>query len=213
MEYVDWVTEYWHAIEDGTVIVGKMVRAVYKRLAEEIAADDGPWRFDAKKGNAPIIFAAKFLKHSKGSWAGKPFEMELWQKALTCALFGFVDRETGYRRYNECFLCVGRKSGKSTWAAAILLYIMVCEGKGQDVFSLASKYDQASLIFTEAQNMVDQSPLLRSRFRKRRSDLYMPKTKSVFKPLGRNSNGSMDGLNASAAVVDECHALSGTGGR
>lgn len=209
----DWVTEYWRAIEDGTVTVGTMVRTVYKRLAEEIAADTGPWRFDAKLGNAPILWTARYCKHSKGSWAGKPFDMELWQRALTCALFGFVDRETGHRRFNECFLCVGRKSGKSTWAAAILLYVMVCEGDGQDVYSLASKYDQASLIFTEAQNMVEQSPYLKRRMRKRRTDLYMPGTRSVFKPLGRNSNGSMDGLNASAAVVDECHALNGTQGR
>lgn len=60
--------------------------------------------------------------------------------------------------------------------------------------------------------MVEQSPFLRKRMKKRRSDLYMPATRSVFKPLGRNSNGSTDGLNASAAVVDECHALNGTGG-
>lgn len=213
IEPVDWVTAYWRQIEDGTVTVGAMVRTIYKRLAEEIEADAGPWRFDARLGNAPIAWIERFCKHSKGSWAGRPFVMETWQRALTCALFGFVDRETGYRRFTEIFLCVGRKSGKSTWAAAILLYVMVCEGEGQDVYSLASKYDQASLIFTEAQNMVDQSPYLKRRMRKRRTDLYMPATRSVFKPLGRNSNGSMDGLNASAAVVDECHALSGTGGR
>lgn len=209
----DWVTEYHNAIERGEVTVGAMVRTIYKRLADEIAADDGPWRFDAKRGNAPILFASRFCRHSKGAWAGKPFEMELWQKALTCALFGFVDRQTGYRRFNELFLAVGRKSGKSTWAAAILLYVMVCEGKGQDVYSLASKYDQAALIFNEAQAMVDQSPMLRKRMRKRRTDLYMPGTRSTFRPLGRNTNGSMDGLNASAACVDECHALSGTSGR
>lgn len=213
IEARDWVTEYWNAIEDGTVTVGTMVRTVYKRLAEEIAADEGQWRFDARLGNAPILWIERYCKHSKGSWAGRPFKMELWQKALTCALFGFVDRETGFRRYSELFLCVGRKSGKSTWAAAILLYVMVCEGDGQDVYSLASKYDQASIIFTEAQNMVAQSPYLKKRMKKRRSDLYMPGTRSVFKPLGRNTNGSMDGLNASAAVVDECHALSGTNGR
>lgn len=209
----DWVTEYHLAIERGDVTVGVMVRTIYARLAAEIAANEGPWRFDAKKGNAPIFFASRFLRHSKGSWAGKPFEMELWQKALTCALFGFVDRQTGYRRFNELFLAVGRKSGKSTWAAAILLFVMVCEGDGQDVYSLASKYDQASLIFTEAQNMVDQSPFLKRRLKKRRTDLYMPGTRSTFRPLGRNTNGSMDGLNASAAVVDECHALNGTQGR
>lgn len=135
----DWITEYWQAIESGVATVGVMVRTIYKQLAEEIAADTGTWRFDARKGNAPILFARRFCKHSKGSWAGKPFEMELWQKALTCALFGFVDRHTGHRRFNECFLCVGRTSGKSTWAAAILLYVMVCEGEGQDVYSLASK--------------------------------------------------------------------------
>lgn len=213
MEAIDWITAYHEAIEAGEVVVGEKVATIYSRLAEGIANDDQPWRLDAKKGNAPIEFARRFCRHSKGAWASKPFEMELWQKSLTCALFGIVDRETGRRYFTELFLCVGRKSGKSTWAAAILLYVMVCEGDGQDVYSLASKYDQASLIFTEAQNMVEQSPFLRKRMKKRRTDLYMPGTRSIFKPLGRNSNGSMDGLNASAAVVDECHALNGVGGR
>lgn len=209
---VDWVTSYWQAIESGEVVVGSMVRAIYERLAAEIAADEGPWRLDAKRGNAPIVFARRFCRHSKGLWAGRPVEFELWQKALTCALFGFVDRETGHRRFQECFLCCGRRSGKSVWAACILLFITV-SGQGQDVYSIASKRDQAAIIFNQCADIVDQEPALRRRFKKRRSDLYIPSTRSTLKPLGRDSNGGSDGLNASGAVVDECHALSGTTGR
>lgn len=211
MDATDWVSAYWAEIEAGSVVVCKKTRAVYGRLAGEIAADVGRWTFDPARGNRPIGFIEAFCRHSKGDWAGKPVRLETWQKAFVCALFGFIDRETGERRFTEALLCIGRKGGKSTLAACILLYLFVAEGQA-DVFTAATKLDQASLIFEEALHMVEQSPYLRKRIRKRRSDMYIAATRSKFKPLGRNSN-TMDGLNASAICVDELHGLDGANGR
>lgn len=205
------VTAYWQQIESGAVIVCVKTRAIYKRLADEIEADQGRWTFNEAKANRPIAFIERFCRHSKGEWAGKPVRLELWQKAFIAALFGFVDRETGERRFTEALLCQGRKGGKSTTAACILLYLFVAEGQA-DVFTAATKLDQASLIYEEALHMVEQSPYLASRIRKRRTDMYLAATRSKFKPLGRNSN-TMDGLNASAICVDELHGLDGANGR
>ena len=205
------VTAYWQQIERREVAVCRKTRAIYKRLADEIANDTGRWTFDEGKANRPIAFIERFCRHSKGEWAGKPVRLELWQKAFIAALFGFVDRETGERRFTEALLCVARKCGKSTVAACILLYLFVAEGQA-DVFTAATKLDQASLIYEEALHMVEQSPYLASRIRKRRADMYLEATKSKFKPLGRNSN-TMDGLNASAICVDELHGLDGANGR
>lgn len=208
---LDHVTAYWQAIESGEVTVCKKTRAIYGRLAREIETDKGRWTFDVDKSNRPIAFIERFCRHSKGEWAGKPVRLEPWQKAFVAALFGFVDRETGERRYTEALLCIGRKGGKSTLAAGILLYLFVAEGQA-DVFTAATKLDQASLIYEEALHMVEQSPYLASRIRKRRTDMYLAVTRSKFKPLGRNSN-TMDGLNASAICVDELHGLDGSNGR
>ena len=208
MAATDWVTAYWKAIEAGEVTVCKKTRQVYEKLAAEIAAGgSGRWVFDAERGNRPIEFMERFCKHSKGEWAGKPLVLELWQKAFVCALFGFVDRDTRYRRFTEALLCIARKGGKSTLAAGILLYLLVADGEpGGDVYTCATKLDQAALIFEEAQHMVEQSPLLAKRIRKRRSDLYFAAQRAKMRPLGKNSN-TLDGLNGHGICIDELHGI------
>lgn len=203
----DWVSAYWHAIEAGEVTVCQKTRTIYRRLAAEIEEDAGRWTFDAGKGNRAIEFIERFCRHSKGEWAGKPLRLELWQKAFVCALFGFVDRETGIRRFTEAFLCIARKGGKSTLAAGILLYLLVADGEpGAEVYTVATKLDQASLIFEEASHMVEQSPLLAKRIRKRRTDIYLAAARAKMKPLGKNSN-TLDGLNSHGVCIDELHGI------
>ena len=208
----NYVLDYWHAIEAGEVTVGNKVRAIYARLAREVEADSGRWTFDEAKSLKPISFIETFCRHSKGEWAGKPVILELWQKAFIAALFGFVDRETGERRFTEAALFLGRKGGKSTTAAGILLYLYVCEGQA-DVYTASVKLDSAMLIWEEALHMVEQSPFLRKRIRKRRADMYLDATKSKFKALGRNSTASHDGLLAKAICIDELHGLDAVNGR
>lgn len=208
----DWIGEYWSAIESGGVVVCRKTRAIYARLMADIEADQGRWIYDPAKGNRPIDFIERFCRHSKGEWAGQPMRLELWQKAFVCAIFGFVDRETGERRYTEAALIVSRKCGKSTLAAGILLYLFVCEGQA-DVYTASVKLDSAMLIFEEALHMVQQSPFLRKRIRKRRADMWLEATKSKFKALGRNSNASHDGLLAKAVCIDELHGLDAVNGR
>ncbi|ACV21875.1 Phage terminase-like protein, large subunit [Slackia heliotrinireducens] len=203
----DYITEYWHAIESGAVTVCEKTRKAYERLAYEVENGRGRWVFDVEKGNRPIEFMRRFCRHSKGEWAGKPLELELWQKAFVCALFGFVDKDTGERRFNEALLCISRKGGKSTLAAGILLYLLTADGEpGAEVYTVATKLDQAKLIFDEAAHMVEQSPTLAKRIKKRRTDLYFAGQMSKMQPLGKNSN-TLDGLNASAVCIDELHGI------
>lgn len=212
MPATDWVTEYWRAIESGEVTVCKKTRAIYKRLVGEIEADTGRWTFDQGKANRPIDFIERFCRHSKGEWAGRPVRLELWQKAFVAALFGFIDRETGERRFTEAALIVARKAGKSTLAAGILLYLFVAEGQA-DIYTASVKLDSAMLIWEESLHMVQQSPYLRKRIRKRRADMYLEATRSKFKALGRNSTASHDGLLAKAVCIDELHGLDAVNGR
>ncbi|CAB3391637.1 terminase large subunit [Kyrpidia spormannii] len=200
------VLEYWNAIEKGDVVVSKRVHKQYQRLAEEIQ-NPGRYVFDEEKGDRPIRFIETFCKHSKGEWAGKPVRLELFQKAYISALFGFIDRETGLRRYRESLFYVARKNGKTTMLSGIALYMMVADKEGGAmVYSTATKKDQAALIFEETHNMVKQSPDLAAHIRKRKTDLYFPATFSSFKPLGKNSD-TLDGLNAHCVIMDELHGV------
>ena len=128
---------------------------------DEIDNPKGQWVFDQKKALRPIEFVEKFCRQSKGEWIGKPLKLELFQKAYISALFGFVDKDTGFRRYKETMFLCGRKNGKSSMLAAIALYMLTADGEGgAEVYSIATKADQSRIIFNEAVHMVQQSPHL-----------------------------------------------------
>lgn len=205
---MNYVLKYWEAIESGEVVVSRRVRAVYGKLAQEIREADpaSPYYFDEEAGERPILFAERFCKQSQGI-IGAPLVLELFQKAYIQALFGFIERETGFRRYRETMFLVGRKNGKSTLLAAIALYLLTSDFEGAaEIYSVATKRDQAKKVLTEAVNMVRQSPELRAVLRKRRNDLYFPATASTFEALASDSN-TLDGLNSHAVIIDELHAI------
>ena len=205
---MNYVLAYWEAIESGKVVTSRRVRVVYERLAREIRepAADSPYYFDEEAGERPILFAEKFCKQSQGV-IGAPLVLELFQKAYIQALFGFLERETGFRRYRETMFLVGRKNGKSTLLAAIALYLLIADYEGAaEIYSVATKKDQARKVLTEAVNMVKQSPELRAVLKKRRNDLYFPATASTFEALASDSN-TLDGLNSHAVIIDELHAI------
>ena len=203
---MNYITEYYEQIESEIAIVSEKVRKVYERLAYD-TGNQGIYIFDEQKANRPIEFIERFCKHSKGEWSGKPIRLELFQKAFISALFGFVERKTGLRKYKESLFVVARKNGKSTMLAGIALYMLLADHEpGAEVYSCATKRDQAMLVFEEIHNMIKQSEQLQKLVRKRKSDLYCEATMGKIMALGKNYN-SLDGLNASCVIMDELHAV------
>ena len=203
---MNYIKEYLKQIEAGTIPAGKRITKIYKRLVYEID-NPGKYIFDEDKATRPVEFIERFCKHSKGEWAGQPVRLELFQRAFIQALFGFVDKETGLRKYKEALFLVARKNGKSTMLAGIALYMMIADGEaGAEIYSTATKKDQAKIIFDEVTHMVNQSPQLRKHIKKRKSDLYFDKTMSKIQALGKNSD-TLDGLNASCVIMDELHGV------
>jgi phage terminase large subunit-like protein len=205
---VNYVREYWRKIESGEIVTSRRVKAVYGRLMAEMdsPAADSPYYFDEETGERPIIFIERFCKQSQGT-LGAPLRLELFQKAFIQTLFGWLLKETGYRRFRETLFLVGRKNGKSTLLAALALYMLVADYEGAaEIYSVATKKDQARKTLTEAVNMVKQSPELRAIIKKRRNDIYFPATASTFEALASDSN-TLDGLNSHAVIIDELHAI------
>ena len=205
---MNYVREYWRKIESGEIVTSRRVKAVYGRLMAEMdsPAADSPYYFDEETGERPIIFIERFCKQSQGT-LGAPLRLELFQKAFIQTLFGWLLKETGYRRFRETLFLVGRKNGKSTLLAALALYTLVADYEGAaEIYSVATKKDQARKTLTEAVNMVKQSPELRAIIKKRRNDIYFPATASTFEALASDSN-TLDGLNSHAVIIDELHAI------
>ncbi|NFB56750.1 terminase large subunit [Clostridium botulinum] len=206
---MNYIVEYWEGIKTGKYIVSKRVYRQYERLVNDMGEKphNSKYIFDESKANKPIEFIERFCKHSKGEWAGKPVILELFQKAYISALFGFIDKETGLRRYKESMFYVARKNGKTTMLSGIAAYMMIADREGgAEVFSIATKKDQARLLFDETHNMIKQSADLSKHIKKRKSDLYFPLTMSRLQPLGKNSD-TLDGLNAHCVIMDELHSI------
>lgn len=201
------ILEYWQKIESGEEIVSEKVRKVYKKLVADLNNENSPWEYNPKRANHAIEFIENFCKHSKGKMGGKPFLLELWQKALVAALFGFVHKIDGTRKYRELILIIARKNGKSTLASAIGLYMLVADGEsGPEVVSVATKKDQAKITWLESKRMVKKSPVLRKRVKTLVHELISEFNDGSFKPLSSDSN-TLDGLNVHCALIDELHAI------
>lgn len=204
---MNYIERYLSEIRKGRCIVSKRVARIYEKLAGDIRDTDSIYAFDSRKAERPIEFIERFCKHSKGEWAGRPVRLELFQKAYISALFGFVHKSTGYRRFRETLFYVSRKNGKSTMLSGLALYCLIADDEpGAEVYSVASKKDQSRIIFDETLNMVKQSPDLLKVVKKRKSDLYFGLTFSKMQPLGKNSD-TLDGLNSHLVIMDELHSI------
>ncbi len=203
----NYVLQYWHEIESGRETVSSRVKQLYAKLAQEIAEPKPPYVFDVERSLRPIEYIESICRQSKGKWAGKLIQLELWQKAAVAAAFGFVDEVTRARQYTRVDLFVARKNGKSTLAAGLGLYMLTSDGEGgAEVYSVATKKDQAKIIWSEAKKMAQQSPILRRLVRRLVGEMIYDKTFSTFKALASESD-SLDGLNTSCCFVDELHAI------
>lgn len=203
----NFIEAYLDEIKAGKRIVCKRTRRQYEKLVDDIRNPKDGYIFDQSRAERPIAFIERFCKHSKGEWAGQPLRLELFQKAFISALFGFVDAKTGYRKYRETLFYVARKNGKSVMLSGLALYMLIADQEaGAEVYSVASKKDQAKIIYEETYNMIRQSPDLLQVVKKRKSDLYFPLTFSKFQPLGKNSD-TLDGLNSSLVIIDELHSI------
>lgn len=198
---------YYDEIISKKVTVSVKVKRVYQKLVHDLDDEMSEWEYDPKRANHAIEFVENFCKHSKGKMGGKPFIMELWQRAMTAALFGFVHKIDGVRKYREFILIVARKNGKSAWASAIALYMQMADGEpGPECVSAATKKDQAKIVWSEAKRMVKKSPVLSKRMRCLVAEIVSDFNDGVFKPLSSDSN-TLDGLNVHCSVIDELHAI------
>ena len=91
------IIQYWEKIESKEVVVSQKVYKVYRELVRLLNDEKSLWEYDTKRADHSITFIQKYCKHSKGKMGGKPFILELWQKAMVSALFGFVHKIDGTR--------------------------------------------------------------------------------------------------------------------
>lgn len=198
--------QYAHDVVAGKVLACKWVKLACQRHLDDLQeAPDRGFFFDQEAGERVIRFF-RLLRHSKGEWAGQVFDLSPWQQFVTWCLFGWKKKKDNTRRFRTAYIEVARKNGKSTWLAGLGLYLFAADDEpGAEVYSAATKREQARITHSEATRMVKSSPTLRKRIGIFRDNLHIEETASKFEPLGADSN-TMDGLNVHACIVDELHA-------
>ena len=162
------------------------------------------------KGQALADRAVAFinsLKHTKGVWYGKNFELLPWQDKIVRDIFGTL-KPNGYRQYNTAYVEIPKKQGKSELAAAIALYLTCGDGEyGAEVYGCAADRQQASIVFDVAVEMINQCPALKKRCKilaSQKRIVYLP-LKSFYQVLSAESY-TKHGLNVHGVIFDELHA-------
>jgi phage terminase large subunit-like protein len=178
----------------------KLTRRKRSTLAES------EYYYDEVEAERAVGFFPDCLVHVKGALANKPFELMEWQKKIVRELFGWK-RAGGFRKYRKAYIEIPRKNGKSTFAAGIAIYLLLCDHEeGAEVYSAASTRDQASLVYSMAAEMLRKSPMLSKHVKIRDSvkRVIHPKTNSFYRAIAADADAA-HGFNAHGIIFDEVH--------
>ena len=181
-----------------------IVQLVERHLNDllDINDDSFPYYFNEEAANHVIQFAES-LKHVKG-FHGQKVELLPWQVFWICCVYGWREKGTGYRRFRTVYTQVPRKVGKTFLSAIIVLYHLT-HGESEDIFSIATKKEQAREVFDSASKILSQFAGSREYIRVYQHKIAHLQKPNTYTPKDAESTTS-DGLNPSLVIVDEFHA-------
>ena len=212
--HVQLATDYCLRVTDGSIPACRLVRLACQRHLDDLErakSADWPYRFDPEQAERVCRFMELF-SHVKGEWArsGEPMRLEPWQCFKTCAIFGWLRKDSGLRRFRRGYLEEPRKQGKSFWAGLVGNYMFAADGEpGAEVYSGANTEAQAHYVFGQAWSAARRNPEFLDYYGveisgtiKNPRALYRASDRSVFKAvIGKPG----DGASPHCAIVDEYH--------
>lgn len=209
-----YIEEYLGKIKSGEINACRKIKVTYEYLVYclhhemgPLIGDDGEetFVFDEFLANKPIEFIETFCRQATGKKFGQPLKLELFQKAKHQAVFGFVNKETRLRQYNETMTVEGRKNGKTVENAADALYMTIGDNEGSaENFCVATKKDQALKCYNAAWKMVSIDEDLRKYVVNGKSEISYPTNFSTFRALGSED---LDSFDSHFVVIDELAAI------
>ena len=210
---VDMAKSYISDVLSGKNDVNKLIKSAVTRHQNDLLGQESSQFIfeEAKAAQALSIFS--LLRHTGGQYAKKPFNMQPWQAFLIYCIFGWRRKSDGLRRFSKVYVEIARKAGKSELAAGIGILGAFFDGEfGAEVYSAANKYDQASICWKSASQMVKfmqaEDKGIKSlfatyeAFNNRR--IVCESQNSFFSPVASDSK-TLDGLRPHFAIIDEYH--------
>ena len=209
---------YLTDVYDGKIVACKEMRQLADMMLPRFHEPYKQWHFDPEKAVRPVKWLAKYACFPEGKKMGKPFITEQFQRMPIEIAFGFVDDE-GLRQFRQVFMMLGRKNGKTSLLAGLMLYMMTSDipiELGAEIYACSTSEQQSHKLFGAADAMRLHSPSLAKRLRRGKvqkrgqSGLNYDKTGSFLIPLSSNV-GHLDGLSCSGATVDELMCFTDNG--
>ena len=204
--------EFISEVETGKLVTGELIKLAVKRHKKNIRDSkkkDYPYYFDEDEANRCINYAKRH-RHTKGEYAGKLFDLQPEQAFAIASVFGWRHKETGYRRFTKVFRSKARKGGKTEEAALICSIGLLADREpGAEVYTAATKRDQAKICFSSAnimlKNLAKEYPSISEKLTFHKINISTKDSGSKLEPLSSDSD-KQDGLSPSVAILDEYHA-------
>jgi phage terminase large subunit-like protein len=197
---------YVNDIQKGNIVSCKSVRLAIDRFERDIKAsqqEEFPYYFDEKQADKVIRFV-ETMKQYEGDFAGLPLKLEPWQQFIVANIHGWRRKADKVRRFTKAFIFVARKNGKTILASTLALYDLLTE-PGAQVYSAATRRDQAAIAFKNVVQFIKYNPTLQQLLKLYRNSIVYEKTASKFEALSKEFKG-FDGLNPSLILLDEVAA-------
>ena len=135
---------------------------------------------------------------------GKTIKLEAVQRKILTDIF-HTKNDKGLRKYNDALIGMIKKSGKSSLASGVALYMLFCDkifDEPNNVYSIAYSQDQASIIWEKTKKAIERNPILLDSVKIYRDKIVVPSTGSIYKVLSAESF-SAHGLDPSCVIGDE----------
>lgn len=207
-----WILKYIDLIDKGEIVVGEelylQLEKLKKELTDHIYQEIMNIKIDIEASEKRIKFIENECKHFEAPHAGKPFILEIFQKAFIEAIFAIkiYDKEVGryVRKYQDILFLVGRKNGKTPLIGAICLSEWFCGEIGKKILCASNNYEQADLMFEAINSMREESKTLEKVTRKNLKGIYFgnPKTKKKNGKFSYQNKGSIRKLSAKTGAKE-----------
>lgn len=205
---IDRVTQYALDVMDGKIIAGNSVKLACKRHLDDLEKsklESYKYEFDVDKANAIIEFA-ETLTIAEG---GQPTPLKLYpfQDFILGSLYGWITKNSGYRRYRQSYIQVARQQGKSLLSGVLTTYNGNFINYNYGLILLgATKKEQAKIVFNEAVKFIESDSDLSELFKVKdyKSEIECKLTHTTIRAIGRDTK-SLDGFRPIYASVDEYH--------
>ena len=199
------VTQYTTAVMNGRIVVGKLERLAVERYLKDLDRND--IRLDRELADDACSFFHRILLHTLGKWSGTEFVLYPCQMFVVWNIIGWLNVETGFRRFRKAFLSFARGQGKTPLAAGLLLYIFMFDDPPSpraEAYVVATKRDQAKICFDDIIHYIRNNEELRSLVSVKQGGVYRDEDGSKIEPLASDSKNT-DGLRPLVVVRDEGH--------